>query len=85
MPLAKIFFSGQLVDENQNLGYGPAHYLTRYQVKELNVEKLILFSNHQLERALKLYLQYGFRQIPVVNSPFHTADVMMELILKNDE
>ena len=37
-PLAKIFFSGQLVDENQNLGYGPAHYLTSDQVTELNIE-----------------------------------------------
>ena len=54
------------------------------KAKELQVEKLILFSNHQLERALKLYQQYGFHQIPVVNSPFHTADVMMELNLMND-
>jgi N-acetylglutamate synthase-like GNAT family acetyltransferase len=54
------------------------------KARELRVEKLILFSNHQLERALKLYQQYGFHQIPVVNSPFHTADVMMELNMMND-
>jgi len=54
------------------------------KAKELQVEKLILFSNHQLDRALKLYQQYGFHQIPVVNSPFHTADVMMELDVEND-
>ncbi|HUC80678.1 MAG TPA: YfbM family protein [Flavisolibacter sp.] len=35
-PLAKILFSGQLIDEGQDLGYGPAHYLTPEQVKELN-------------------------------------------------
>jgi len=55
------------------------------KAKELQVHTLILFSNHQLVRALKLYEQYGFRQIPVVNSPFHTADIMMELKMTNDE
>ena len=35
-PLAKVLFSGQLIDEEQDLGYGPAHYLTPKQVKELN-------------------------------------------------
>ena len=35
-PLAKILFSGQLIDEDQDLGYGPAHYLTPDQVKDLN-------------------------------------------------
>lgn len=34
--LAKIIFSGQLIDEHQNLGYGPAHYLTPTQVKEIH-------------------------------------------------
>jgi len=35
-PLVKVLFSGQLIDEEQDLGYGPAHYLTPEQVKELN-------------------------------------------------
>ncbi len=35
-PLAKVLFSGQLIDEEQDLGYGPAHYLTPEQVVELN-------------------------------------------------
>lgn len=35
-PLVKVLFSGQLIDENQDLGYGPAHYLTPGQVVELN-------------------------------------------------
>lgn len=33
--LLKIFFSNQLVDENQDLGYGPAHYLNQDQVKKI--------------------------------------------------
>ena len=38
--LVKILFSGQLIDEEQDLGYGPAHYLTVEQVAELNNEIL---------------------------------------------
>jgi hypothetical protein len=36
--LLRVLFSGQLVDEEQDLGYGPAHYLTPEQVVELNNE-----------------------------------------------
>lgn len=35
-PLVNVLFSGQLIDEEQDMGYGPAHYLTSVQVKELN-------------------------------------------------
>ena len=34
-PLARVLFSGQLVDEDQDLGYGPAHYLQPDEVAEL--------------------------------------------------
>jgi hypothetical protein len=37
-PLARTLFSGQLIDEDQDLGYGPAQYLTPDQVKEVNAE-----------------------------------------------
>lgn len=49
------------------------------KVKELGGEKLFLFSNHQLQTALKLYTKYGFRNVEVTDSPFETADVKMEL------
>ena len=49
------------------------------KVKELGGKKLILFSNHQLQTALKLYEKYGFKNVEVTNSPFETADVKMEL------
>ena len=35
-PLYKILFSGQIIDNDQDLGYGPAHYLTPEQVLEFN-------------------------------------------------
>lgn len=34
--LSRIIFSGQLVDKNQDLGTGPAHYLLPAQVKDIN-------------------------------------------------
>ncbi|WP_447637856.1 YfbM family protein [Flavobacterium microcysteis] len=36
--LVRILFSGQIIDEEQDLGYGPAHYLTPEDVAELNNE-----------------------------------------------
>jgi putative acetyltransferase len=51
------------------------------EAKKLQAKKIILFSNHQLEAALHLYKQYGFKHIPVEDSPFETADVKMELVL----
>ena len=49
------------------------------KVKELGGKKLFLFSNHQLQTALKLYTKYGFKNVEVTDSPFETADVKMEL------
>jgi hypothetical protein len=37
-PLSWTLFSGQIVDEGQDLGYGPAHYIDMDQVKQLNKE-----------------------------------------------
>ena len=34
--LSRIFFSGELIDKEQDLGYGPAHYLNSDEVKSLN-------------------------------------------------
>lgn len=38
----RILFSGQLIDEDQDLGMGPAHYLTPDEVVELNNEISII-------------------------------------------
>ncbi|HET6723465.1 MAG TPA: GNAT family N-acetyltransferase [Chitinophagaceae bacterium] len=49
------------------------------KAKETGAKKLTLFSNHQLQTALKLYEKYGFKNVEVKDSPFETADVKMEL------
>jgi putative acetyltransferase len=51
------------------------------KAKEIGAIKVTLYSNHQLTRAVGLYEKYGFRHVPLVNSPLETADIRMELIL----
>lgn len=51
------------------------------KAREIRAKKISLYSNHQLLTALKLYEKYGFRNVEIVNSPFETADVKMELEL----
>ncbi|MEI9810823.1 MAG: GNAT family N-acetyltransferase [Bacteroidota bacterium] len=51
------------------------------KAKETGARKLSLFSNHQLQTAIRLYEKYGFRHVELHDSPFETADVRMELIL----
>ena len=51
------------------------------KAKEIGAKKIILFSNHQLTKALKLYEKYGFKHVEVSGAPFLTADIKMELNL----
>lgn len=51
------------------------------KAREIGAKKLSLFSNHQLQRAIGVYQKYGFRHVPVTDSPMETADIKMELIL----
>lgn len=46
-----------------------------------NAKKIGLYSNSQLQRAIKVYEKFGFLHVPLVNSPLETADVRMELTL----
>jgi putative acetyltransferase len=48
--------------------------------RTLHAKKVILFSNDQLQTAIGLYEQYGFKHIAVTDSPFTTANVKMELL-----
>jgi putative acetyltransferase len=52
------------------------------KAKELKASRIVLFSNHQLKAALGLYEKFGFKYIPVEDSPFATADIKMELDLR---
>ncbi|WP_217903485.1 YfbM family protein [Flectobacillus sp. BAB-3569] len=47
--MARVLFSGQVIDEEQDLGYGPGQYLTHREVKELNTE-LSKITTEELEQ-----------------------------------
>lgn len=51
------------------------------EAKKMHARMIFLYSNSQLKTALALYEKYGFRNVAVVNAPFLTADVRMELSL----
>ena len=51
------------------------------KAKEMKASKLILFSNSNLQTAIRLYERFGFKHMEVVDAPFVTADIKMELEL----
>lgn len=51
------------------------------EARKQKAEKIILYSNSQLQTAISLYKKYGFEHVPVTDAPFLTADVKMELSL----
>jgi len=51
------------------------------KAREMNASKLILFSNSNLQTAIRLYEKFGFRHIEVADRPYETADIKMELDL----
>lgn len=46
-----------------------------------NSKKITLFSSSKLTTAIALYKKYGFVHVPLIDSPFETADIKMELSL----
>ncbi|MEH6304907.1 GNAT family N-acetyltransferase [Olivibacter sp. CPCC 100613] len=71
------------VDEPyQGLGIGKVlctHAIEK--ARELKAKKLILYSQSILQSALAVYRKHGFYDVPVDNTKYKRADVMMELIL----
>ncbi len=51
------------------------------KAKEVGASKIILYSNSNLQIAIHLYKRFGFNHVEVVDAPFITADVKMELYL----
>ncbi|HEV8084146.1 MAG TPA: GNAT family N-acetyltransferase [Chitinophagaceae bacterium] len=51
------------------------------KAKEVRASKIILFSNSNLQTAIRLYEKFGFKHVEVIDAPFETADIKMELYL----
>lgn len=52
------------------------------KAKELNAEKVILYSNTALKPAIHLYKKFGFKEVPLGNVEYKRADIKMEIDLK---
>ena len=51
------------------------------QAKEMKASRLILYSNSNLQVAIRMYEKFGFKHTAVTDAPFETADIKMELYL----
>lgn len=49
--------------------------------KNINAEKVILYSNKQLKPAITMYTKLGFKEVPLEPGLYKRADIKMELIL----
>jgi GNAT superfamily N-acetyltransferase len=52
------------------------------KAKELNADKIILYSNTMLETAIALYRKIGFTEVPV-DGPYERSDIKMELEVRS--
>ena len=65
-------------------GQGYARHLMEFALKrarDLKQKKVILYSNHKLQRAIRIYEQYGFVHVEPDAPHYQTADVKMEYII----
>lgn len=93
-PLAKILFSEQFIDEEQDLGYGPGQYVTAEQVKEIH-EKISMISVDELKKRFDPKVMKDQGVFPDVwDNPdtfsyltdyFETVKEVYALAAKNDE
>ncbi len=52
------------------------------EAKNLQLEKVILYSNTLLEPAIHLYKKYGFKEVPNFISEYKRANIKMEISIK---
>ena len=76
--LTRILFSGQLIDEEQDLGLGPAHYLTPEEVVELNNE----ISKITVEDLKKKFNPEKMNQLEIYPSIWNEGDDAFEYLME---
>lgn len=53
------------------------------KAKEMNIDKLVLFSNRKLEAAISLYFKKGFLEVPVIpGKEYSRCNIKMEIKIK---
>lgn len=75
-PLEKVLFSMQYVDVNQDLGYGPANYVTSIQVKAIN-EEISKITDEQLKSRFDSKLM---EELEIYPNDWENPDIINYLI-----
>jgi ribosomal protein S18 acetylase RimI-like enzyme len=76
-------FTKMAVDEKYQ-GLGAGKLLCEAAIalaRDLKLQKLVLYSQTQLETAVGIYRKYGFEHKPIDSSKYKRADVYMEMDL----
>jgi len=72
-------------EEYQNQGIGKVLMEKAIQIaKEMNLDKLVLYSNTHLITAVNMYSKYGFRIVQKDEHPTIRANIKMELVFTNE-
>jgi N-acetylglutamate synthase-like GNAT family acetyltransferase len=73
-------------EKSQNLGIGRMLMEKAiHRAKELRLEKLELYTNSKLARALDIYNKYGFQEVPLDSHPTKRANIKMEMLLQGQK
>lgn len=75
-PLTKVLFSGQIIDEEQDLGYGAGQYLKPEQVKEVNEQ----ISKISVEELSEKYDAKKMTELEVYPNIWDNEDTVSYLI-----
>jgi ribosomal protein S18 acetylase RimI-like enzyme len=76
-----VFELGKMAVSDKAQGHGIGTLLLEHCLKiakNKNIPKLILYSNTQLESALRLYRKYGFKEIDLESGLYERANIKME-------
>ena len=69
-----------VLEEFQGKGIGKMLFRKSIdEIRKMEFEKIILYSNHKLKRALKMYEKFGFSKIKDQNEKYEVSDIKMEL------
>ena len=74
------------VDKNYH-GSGAGQFLCKScidKAREMGMDRLVLWSNRQLQNAIHIYHKLGFMEIPVSPGTYHRANIMMEINFKQE-
>lgn len=77
----KVYMLSRMGVDNKYQGFKIGQKLLDVGInkaKELNAEKVFLYTSHQLIKAINLYFKNGFKAVPVGKSPVNRATLKLE-------